>query len=176
MMTNGQPLPSPPPKAAGISDQTQFVTIGVADEIIAIAVSQVQEVLDVQPFVRIPNMPPVVRGMIDVRKQAIPVYDLRQKFALPQIDTTPQSRIVILDVDKAGQGKQRIGVLTDRVFEVTALDSTDVDPPPDFGFSTRSPAVVGLGRRNGSLVVILDVGRLFEDDPLTRTALAEEVN
>jgi purine-binding chemotaxis protein CheW len=148
--------------STSLGGDTQYVTIGVADENIAIAVTQVQEVLDVQPFVRVPNMPPEVCGMIDVRKRAIPVYDLRLTFGLPSIDVTPKTRIVILDLDLPS-GRRQIGVVADRVFEVTALDSTDVEPPPEFGSAWNSQAVLGLGRRNGTLVIILDACRLFGD-------------
>lgn len=151
--------------AAPIGVDRQYVTIGIASETIAIAVAQVQEVLDVQPFIRIPNMPAVVRGMIDVRRRAIPVFDLRLKFGLSATEETPQTRIVVLDLIRDG-ALRRVGILADRVFEVTELDQTNVDPPPDIGMTWQSQAVVGLGRRNGALVIVLDVNSLFDADDL----------
>ncbi|SIT18897.1 chemotaxis protein CheW, partial [Insolitispirillum peregrinum] len=59
----------------------------------------------------------------------------------------------------------------DRVFEVTALDQTNVEPPPDIGMAWQSQAVIGLGRRNGALVIVLDVNSLFDADDLPAALL-----
>jgi len=161
-----------PLASSSIGVEQHYVTIGVASETIAIAVAQVEEVLDVQPFIRIPNMPAVVRGMIDVRRRAIPVFDLRLKFGLSETEVTPQTRIVVLDLIR-GDSVRRVGILADRVFEVTALDQTSVEPPPDIGMAWQSQAVIGLGRRNGALVIVLDVNSLFDADDLPAALLQD---
>ena len=159
-----------PLTSSSIGVEQHYVTIGIASETIAIAVAQVEEVLDVLPFIRIPNMPPVVRGMIDVRKRAIPVFDLRLKFGLSETGVTPQTRIVVLDLIH-GDSVRRVGILADRVFEVTALDQASVEPPPDIGMAWQSRSVIGLGRRNGALVIVLDVNSLFDADDLPAALL-----
>jgi purine-binding chemotaxis protein CheW len=55
----------------------------------------------------------------------------------------------------------RVGLRTDRVFEVTLLDSETLDPPPNVTGAWREHAVAGIGRRNGAFVTVLDLDRLL---------------
>ncbi|KAA5604586.1 chemotaxis protein CheW [Roseospira marina] len=145
---------------------TQYVTVGVDREVFALDVACVREVIDPQPFTRLPNMPPSVCGMIDVRHQSVPVFDLRVTFGLSSGEQTEHTRIVVLEVP-FGDRAAVLGALTDRVFEVTALDEADIEAPPELGGAWRSPAVAGLGRRKGHLVVVLDIAKVFSLTDLT---------
>lgn len=164
------PLPVPPLSGGSAlpSPDRSYVTVGVDQEVFALDVGHVREVLDPQPFTRLPDMPASVRGIIDVRGQSVPVFDLRVKFGLPQGEQTAHTRVVVLEVPFAGQAVV-LGALTDRVFEVTALDDTGIERPAELGMRWRSEAVAGLGRRHGRLVIILDVARVFS---LTDLSLA----
>ncbi|CAK0762926.1 purine-binding chemotaxis protein CheW [Gammaproteobacteria bacterium] len=131
----------------------------------ALNVVQVREVLDICPFSKVPNMPPFVRGMIDVRGQAVPVIDLRVKFGMPPTEPTDSTRIMVLEV-VIGTRSLVIGALTDRVFEVTALDSSDVAPPPEIGTRWRSEIIRGIGRRHGRFVIVLNLNKVFTMEDL----------
>ena len=149
-----------------LDEAAQYLTCGVGDETFAIAVVQVREVLDLCPFSRVPNMPPSVRGMIDVRGKAVPVLDLRLKFGMPPADPTDASRIVVLEVI-VGDRPLVVGALTDRVHEVTALDSAAIDPPPEIGIRWRSEIIRGIGRRHDKFVIVLNLNRVFSMEDLT---------
>jgi len=155
-------------------EDTQYVTVGVDRETFALDVASVREVIDPQPFTRLPNMPASVCGVIDVRHQSVPVFDLRVKFGLPVGEQTEHTRIVVLEIP-FGDRAAVLGALTDRVFEVTALDEADIETPPELGGAWRSPAVAGLGRRNGRLVVVLDIEKVFSLNDL-KMASADDVH
>jgi len=155
-----------------LDDSVQYLTCGVGDETFALNVVQVREVLDLCPFSKIPNMPPFVRGMIDVRGQAVPVIDLRVKFGMPPTDPTDSTRIMVLEV-VVGSRSLVIGALTDRVFEVTALDSTDVAPPPEIGIRWRSEIIRGIGRRHGRFVIVLNLNKVFTMEDLVMNSTAK---
>lgn len=138
----------------------QYVTIGIGDEIFAIAVACVREVLDLCPITRVPNMPDFLRGMIDVRGKAVPVLDMRLKFGLPPAAATAHTRIVVLEVPVAGRSLV-MGALADRVYEVIDVADEGVEPPPDIGIGWRSDFLRGIGRRGEAFVLILDLERLF---------------
>lgn len=149
-----------------LEDTTQYVTCCVGDETFAITVPQVREVLDVGRFTRVPNMPPSVRGMVDVRGKAVPVIDLRVKFGLPAVEPTDHTRIIVLEVVVDGRPLV-IGALTDRVYEVTALDAGAVSPPPEIGKRWGSDIIRGIGRRKEKFVIVLNLNRVFTMDDLT---------
>jgi purine-binding chemotaxis protein CheW len=145
---------------------TQFVTLGIDRETFALPVESVREILDMCAISKLPNAPQQLLGMIDVRGTAVPVIDLRTKFGLPRIDATPNTRILVLEVLAQGR-KTPIGLVADRVFEVTNLDDDRLDPAPDTGCRWRSDHIAGIGRRGDKFVVVLDLERLLADDTPT---------
>jgi purine-binding chemotaxis protein CheW len=155
-------------KRPALDESAQYLTCGVGDEIFAIQVAQVREVLDLCPFNQVPNMPSFVRGMIDVRGEGVPVIDLRIKFGMAAAAATDSTRIIVLEV-VVGAKSLVIGALTDRVFEVTALDSSNVAPPPDIGSRWRSEIIRGIGRCHGRFVIVLNLNKMFTMDDLTTT-------
>ena len=150
----------------------QYVTLGVGDEVFAVEVTRVHEILDFGPVVRLPNAPAHVLGMIDVRRRAVPVIDLRVKLGLSPTVKTEHSRILVLDVD-IGSRIVVLGLLSDRVYEVTDLSDHAVEPPPDIGMRWRSDYIRGVGRRGDSFVIIFDLSRLFSDDEVPLLSEAE---
>jgi len=146
-------------------DTTQYVTIGIDQEIFAIAVDQVREILDLRPLARLPNAPDFLAGMIDVRGQGVPVIDLRRKLGLPSVPPTENTRIVVLEVG-LGECHVTLGMVADRVFEVTALDEQALEGPPEVGVRWRSDYIRAIGRRRGAFVIVFDLARLLSSEEL----------
>lgn len=145
---------------------TQFVTLGIDRETFALPVETVREILDMCEISKLPNAPEQLLGMIDVRGTAVPVIDLRTKFGLQRIEATPSTRILVLEFTANGR-KSLIGLVADRVFEVTSLDEDRLDPAPETGSRWCSEHIAGIGRRGDKFVVVLDLGRLLADDAPT---------
>lgn len=141
----------------------QFVTLGIEHEVFGVPVETVLEILDMCPVCRVPDAPPHVAGLIDARGRAVPVIDLRVRLGLPAAPTTPSTRILVLDV--LVRNKQlTLGLIADRVFEVTSLDPGTIGPPPDIGTGWRCDYISGVGRRGDGFVIILDLSRLLSSD------------
>lgn len=146
--------------AAAQRDGRQYVTLGIDGEVFAVAVEQVEEILDLRPISHVPNAPACLLGMIDMRGRTVPVIDLRVKLGLPPAPPTPQTRIVVLDVTAGGRSLG-LGLVADRVFEVAELDGGTLEAPPDIGLRWRSDYIRGVGRRGSALVIVLDLERLI---------------
>lgn len=142
-----------------MADSTQYVTLGVAEEVFAAPVERVQEILDMRPIARLPQAPANLLGMIDVRGQGVPVLDLRLTLGLPPAEDTLNTRIIVLSVQLDGVARL-LGLRTDRVFEVTVLDSAKLEPPPAIGGRWGGRSIAGIGRRHGGFVTVLDLDRL----------------
>jgi purine-binding chemotaxis protein CheW len=143
-----------------MAERSQYVTLGVADEVFAAPVARVQEILDMRPIARLPRAPQNLLGMIDVRGQGVPVLDLRLTLAMPAAPDTENTRIVVLSVE-GPEGPVVLGLRADRVFEVTVLDSDALDPPPAVSANWSGHCIEGIGRRNGQFVTVLDLDRLL---------------
>lgn len=143
-----------------MAENSQYVTLGIAEDIFAAPVERVQEILEVQAVSRMPNAPAWFLGMIEVRGQGVPVIDLRLKLGLGAVDDTVNTRIVVLQVSVDGR-ELTLGLKTDRVFEVAVLDEAELEQPPEIGVRWNSDLIAGIGRRNGKFVTVLDLNRLF---------------
>jgi len=98
--------------------------------------------------------------MIDVRGTSFPIVDLRIKLDLPIVPATEATRIIILDVpmDDRFVG---VGFVADRVFEVTGIDQSHIEPPPVVGGRWKSDYLAGIGKKGDGFVMIFDLARLM---------------
>ena len=147
---------------ASTSSESQFVTFSLDSEIFAVPVGVVREILDHEEAFKIPHGPNYLLGLRDVRGQGVPVVDLRLRLGMTKTEKTPHTRILVLDV-QIGEKMLTLGLVADRVYEVTPFRHDEIEGAPDIGVSWRSDYIAGVVRRNGSFVVIVDLARLFSD-------------
>lgn len=151
-----------------ISSEAQFVTFSLGEEIFAVPVEVVREILDHEEAFKIPHGPDYLLGLRDVRGQGVPVIDLRLRLGLSRTVKTPHTRILVLDVPLE-QRVLALGLVADRVYEVVPFQPSQIEPAPDIGIRWKSDYIAGVVRRDGGFVVIVDLARLFSD---SGTALA----
>jgi len=144
-----------------MSEATQYLTLGLTDEVLALPVQQVREILEALPVARLPHAPKHLLGMLDLRGQSVPVIDLRLWLGMEATNDADSTRIIVVDT-RTDAGGALFGLKADRVFEVTALDSPDLEAAPEIGGKWRREALAGIGRRNGTFVVVLDLVRLLD--------------
>lgn len=144
--------------SAGAS--AQYITFKLGDELFAINVFQVREVLDLSPVTKVPTAPPYLRGVVNVRGKAVPVVDLRCRFGLPQTADTVHTRIVVLELELEGQ-MCVVGGQADSVHEVIELEASEIAPPPRLATRWKTDIVRGMARRGNDFIIVLDVGAVF---------------
>ncbi|KPF90850.1 chemotaxis protein CheW [Novosphingobium sp. AAP83] len=141
----------------------QAVTFGIGQEVFAVPVPMVREVIDyIAPF-RIPNGPDHFMGLIDVRGQGIPVIDLRIRFGLPSAEPTEMTRILILEVPQNGRGLT-IGLLIDKALNVSTFPRASIEQSPDIGVRWQSDYIEGVVRDENGFVVLVDIARVLTTD------------
>ncbi|MEM7622348.1 MAG: chemotaxis protein CheW [Planctomycetota bacterium] len=140
----------------GGSEQLQLVTFVVANEEFAVDILAVHEINRMMDLTRVPQSPPEVEGVINLRGRIIPVVDLRRRFGMAQADRTEQSRIVVVEI----LGRV-IGFIVDRVNEVLRIPSRIVDNAPQMATSISSDFIAGVGKLDDRLLILLDLPRLF---------------
>ncbi len=145
---------------AGPSSESQFVTFSLDNEVFAVPVSVVREILDHEDAFKIPHGPEYLLGLRDVRGQGVPVIDLRLRLGMTKTEKTPHTRALVLDVP-IGDKTLTLGLVADRVYEVTPFGRDEIEGAPDIGVRWPSDYIAGVVRRNGGFVVIVDLARLF---------------
>ncbi len=152
-----------------ISQPSQYLTYKLGDELFAVSVSQVREVLELAPITKVPTAPDYMRGVVNVRGNAIPVVDLRLKFGLPRSQDSLHTRIVVLELKLDGESCV-VGGIADSVHEVIELDPAQTNPPPTIAMRWRSEFIRGMGRRGDQFIIILDIDAVFSATDLALVA------
>ncbi len=153
-------------------DTGQYLTFILGDEVFALDVAQVREVLDLTTITKVPRAPEFMRGVINVRGSVVPVVDLRMKFGLPQAESTMNTRIIVMEIALDGETTV-LGAIADSVQEVIELEPGLIEEPPRIGSRWRTEFIKGIGKRDGKFIIILDIDRIFSTDEL---ALVDEVD
>ena len=161
---------------AGPPSESQFVTLALGDEVFAVSVAFVREILDYQPPFAIPDGPPYLLGLTDVRGRGTPTIDLRLKLGMPSVPPGIATRILVLDVPLADRVLS-LGLVADRVIEVVSLAADQIETAPDIGVPWRSDYIQGVVRRDtpdgrGGFVVIFDLARLLTSQDAAALAQA----
>ena len=147
------------------NEACQYMTFKLGDELFAINVSQVREVLEVLQITKVPTAPAYMRGVVNVRGQAIPVVDLRLRFGLPSVSDTVNTRVIVMELNIDGE-TAIIGGLADSVHEVIELEPGDINPPPRIAMRWRTDFILGMGKRGEEFIIILDVNAVFSSEEL----------
>ncbi|MGD9791078.1 MAG: chemotaxis protein CheW [Phycisphaerales bacterium] len=147
--------------------ELQLVTFDVAGEEYAVNILSVQEINRMMELTRVPQSPPEVEGVINLRGQIIPVVDLRKTFNLPQAAHSESSRIVVVEVHS-----KMVGLIVDRVHEVRRIDQSIVEPPPAMVCSLRSEFIDGVGKLEDRLIILLNLSKLFPESSMTKMSNA----
>ncbi len=155
-------------------EPAQYITFRLGDELFAINVSQVREVLELTQITKVPTAPAYMRGVVNVRGSAIPVVDLRMKFGLPRVTDTVNTRVVVLELDIDGE-ETVLGGIADSVHEVIEFENSDIKPPPTIAMRWRSEFIRGMGKRGDQFVIILDIDAIFSSDELALIGASDSV-
>jgi len=141
------------------NETTQWVKFSLNGENYGIRVLKVQEIQRYSEISPIPGAPSYVLGIINLRGKVISVLNTREKFALPELDVTDDTRIVILEV-----GTQVIGILVDSVAEVISIQSKDVDVAPNVGNDETAKFIDGVYNKDNELLILLDAEKILNED------------
>ena len=151
--------------AAEAGASTQYLTFKLGEEIFALDVAEVREILDFNTVTKVPRTPPFMRGVINLRGSVVPVMDLRLKFVMSETEKTVNSCIIVVEMTMEGDNVV-IGVLADAVQEVIDLEPDQIEPAPRIGTKLSMEFILGMGKHNGTFMMILDIDRIFASSDL----------
>jgi purine-binding chemotaxis protein CheW len=136
--------------------QLHLLTFMLDREEFGLPITRVREVIRVGEITRVPQVPPHVRGVTNLRGRILAVVEIRSRLGLSPAEISPASRIVVVDV--VGRA---LGLLVDRVSQVTKVPVESVAPVPEEVASTETDYVTGVARRDSRLIILLDLDRVL---------------
>jgi len=146
---------------AAVEDAGQYLTFALRDEVFALDIRSVREIIQYGPMTTVPLMPGFVRGVINLRGAVVPVIDLQARFGRPGAVVGKKTCIIIFDVEREGE-RTEVGLLVDAVSEVVEIAADMIEPPPNFGASVRRDFIKGMGKQGSRFVILLEPERVFD--------------
>ncbi len=151
--------------ASASSRQMQCVTFTLDGEVYGIDVMQVQEVLREIEVAPVPGAPEYVTGIINLRGNVVSVVDARRRQAKSPAESTPLTRIVVIEAQR-----QIIGILVDSVAEVVDIELDAVETTPNIGDRESARYIDGVVSRGDELLILVDLDKLLSEEELDEVA------
>ena len=134
----------------------EFLSFRLGAEEYGIEILKVQEIRGYEAVTTIPNSPPFLKGVINLRGTIVPIVDLRIKLNFPDVDYTRFTVVIILNVvDRV------IGIVVDSVSDVITLQPGQVKPAPDFSASFDTEYIMGIGTVDSGTLILMDIEKLI---------------
>ena len=149
----------------GITQTSQYLTFTLDEELFALDISKVREVLEFTSVTKVPRTPEFMRGVINLRGNVVPVVDLRLKFGMSKTEKQIDTCVIIAEVEIDGEITV-LGALADSVQEVLELEPGQIDPPPRIGNRLNTTFIKGIGKREDIFLILLDINRVFTAEEL----------
>ena len=139
----------------------KFLTFHLNGEEYGLEILKVREIIGVMEITAVPQAPLHVKGVINLRGKVIPVIDLRLKFGFEEVEYNNETCIIVIDVRGV-----LMGIIVDTVSEVLDIDGEDVDATPSFGEDVNTDFILGMGKVNEKIKILLDIDRILGGEEL----------
>lgn len=142
-------------------EQEQYLTFLLNNEMYALAILNVKEILEYGALTPVPMMPEFIQGVINLRGEVVPVINLAKRFRLTAKAADKRTCVIIVEV-AYNDMRQDIGVMVDSVSEVLDISKKEIRPAPGFGANIRTDFIKGMVQLSqGSFVIVLDEDRVL---------------
>ena len=143
------------------TQEDKFLTFIISKEDYGIEIRHVTEIIGIQSITAVPDMPPHVKGVINLRGKVIPVMDVRLRFGVEERPYDDRTCIIVININE-----QPVGLIVDRVLEVLDIPESEIEPPPRInmkkGKSNRF--IQGMGKVGDQVKILLNANRLLYDE------------
>ncbi len=138
----------------------KYLTFYLDGEEYGVQILKVREIIGIMEITQLPQMPHYIKGVINLRGKVIPVVDLRLKFGMSEAEYTDETCVIVVDI-----GTQ-VGIIVDTVQEVADIADKDIEPPPALGGSVETTYLMGMGKVNGSVKILLDIDPILTGEDM----------
>jgi purine-binding chemotaxis protein CheW len=144
----------------------KYLTFTLANEDYGLEILKVREIIRILDITVIPQTPPFIKGVINLRGRVVPVIDLRLKFGLPSMDYGERTCIIVVEVTSE-VGSVQVGVAVDSVSEVLTISGADIEVAPTFGSRLDTSYILGIAKARGTIKILLNIDLVLIPEELT---------
>lgn len=154
-------------------DSMQFLSFFVQNELFALDIQRIKEIIEYSGVTRIPMMKNFIRGVINLRGNVVPVVSLADRFEREKSGISRKTSIIVVEV-LYEDSLINVGMLVDEVDEVVEIPLSRIEPAPDFGSKIRSGFLYGVGKLNNKFIMLLNVDSVLNVEELAVIAGTEK--
>ncbi len=137
----------------------KYLTFKLGEEEFGVSVLNVREIMAVQRITAVPRTTDYLKGVFNLRGKLVAAMDLRLKLGLAEVEYTPRTCIIVVEV--AGEaGDIQVGLVVDAVSEVVNVTASDIEDMPGRGAESALPFILGVARAGSEMKILLDIGRV----------------
>jgi purine-binding chemotaxis protein CheW len=147
----------------------KFLTFFLAGEEYGLEILKVQEIIGMMPITSVPRTPPFIKGVINLRGKIIPIVDLRLKLEMEAKEQTDETCTIVVQANGV-----EVGLIVDKVSEVLDISDEDIEDAPAFGNTVQSDYILGIGKSEGKVKLLLDIDKVLslqDTQVLAKTAV-----
>jgi purine-binding chemotaxis protein CheW len=160
---HASPLPQGVPNEA--AQNQQYLTFFLGEDVFALDIRTIQEIVQLGAMTPVPLMPECVRGVINLRGSVLPVLDIKARLGAGQTVASKKTCIVIYHALVNGDPTE-LGLLVDAVSEVVDIEAQQIEMPPTFGAAVGREFIRGLAKVKQVFVILLETDRLLDIDQI----------
>ncbi len=138
------------------AQEDKFLTFPLASEEYGIDIRHVTEIIGIQNITYLPDAPPYVKGVINLRGKVIPVIDVRLRFAMEKREYDDRTCVVVVNFEDSS-----VGLIVDSVSEVIEIPKTNIEPSPNIRNGKASDFISGLGKVDDEVKILLNIQSLI---------------
>jgi purine-binding chemotaxis protein CheW len=149
----------------------KYLTFTLAAEDYGIGILKIKEIIGMMSITSVPQTPPFIKGVINLRGKVIPVLDLRLRFGMPVTDYSERTCIIVVEIS-GGESTVQVGIVVDAVSEVLNIKAEDIEATPAFGTRLNTDFILGMAKLNGGIKILLDIDRVLSSQETAQLAIA----
>ena len=162
-------------RQAPVEAPRQYLTFSLGQELLAMPIAPIREIIEFNGLTDIPLTPAFLRGVINLRGAVVPVIDLSVRFGRQETQIGRRTCVVIVEVTLE-DGLYPLGVIVDSVSEVLDVEAGSIEARPGFGAGLRSDFVSGMLNIGGKFVVVLDMNCVLSVEELEQLVGAAQAS
>ncbi len=140
----------------------QYVVFSVENEEYGVPILSVQEIISLPNLTRIPGVPDYIPGIINLRGNIIPLYELRNKFNLTAKELSSDTIVIIAETGM--ESKRTVGFIVDTVSDVVSITEENLSDTPEFSNAIDTKFIQKIGKIANRMIIIINLGDFFSED------------
>ena len=143
----------------------KYLTFTLDKEVYGIPIKKVKEIIGMMEITHIPKTQHYIKGVINLRGKIIPLMDLRLKFGMEEKAYNDRTCVIVIEVHLS-EFQRLVGVIVDAVAEVTYIQGSEIEPPPQYEAQIEGDFLTGLGKLKDKVILIVDIEKVLSNEEI----------